>query len=102
MTNAQSKMMNEYDKNYCPPTPRNIYLAHSEKFYSACKKMVEISNYYYDGAEVLVKPLPEDCDNLVMFNFMGKNGKPVQSYVWDETKSTIEKPAFHDWTKIMN
>ena len=92
-------MTTKYDKNKCPATPRYIHLAHSEKFMSACKKMNEISNFYYNDGEILIKDA--DGENLVMFNIMGRNNKTIQSFVWDENKSTIAQPAFHDWTKMM-
>ena len=92
--------MATYNKDILPATPRNIHLATSKKMATAVKKMEEIRDYYFEGCELLFEPLPMDDNRYVMFHIMNGNGKPVQSYLWDEKASKDDKPAFHDWTKI--
>ena len=93
--------MATYNKDILPATPRNIHLATSKKMATAVKKMEEIRDYYFEGCEILFQPETGGGDNYVMFNIMGKDGKPVQSYLWDEKKSFDDKPAFHDWSKMV-
>ena len=92
--------MATYNKDILPATPRNIHLATSKKMKTAVKKMEEIRDYYFEGCELLFEPLPINNNRYVMFNIMGEDGKPVQSFLWDEKTSLDDKPAFHDWTKI--
>ncbi len=92
--------MATYNKDILPATPRNIHLANSKKMATAVKKMEEIRDYYFEGCELLFEPLPMGDNRYVMFNIMNGNGKPVQSYLWDEKVSLDDKAAFHDWTKI--
>ena len=71
----------------------------SEKMKTAMNKMEEIRDFYFEGCEILFKPVGEP---YVMFNIMGEDGKPIQSFLWNENVSTKDKPAFQDWTKIQN
>jgi len=91
--------MAAYDKNICPPTPRNICVVNHAGFRPAVEKMEEIRDFYFKGCELLVQPETGGGDNYVMFNIMNGNGKPVQSFLWDIERSTRAGiPAFHDWT----
>jgi len=82
------------------PTTLTTEQATNKKMMIALLKMEEIRNFYFEGCELLFEPLAMDDNRYVMFNIMNGNGKPVQSYLWDEKASLDDKAAFHDWTKI--
>ncbi len=92
--------MATHNKDF-PPFDLLYRLTTSKKMSAAFSKINEIRDYYFEGCEILVQHETGAGDNYVMFNIMGKDGKPVQSYLWDEEKSFDDKPAFHDWSEIM-